>query len=317
MSRDFPSGSNRLRPLSPMTGTNAALQLLPVPTFMVDEDGLLVGSNEPFETMLGVSVAMLNGRHWSQGFAGQSSISGIAMLTRVVRSEQPRGEEFVEMVRTDSRPLALTLRWLRVTEPSTHRPLWIYAVTDDGASGTSRRTSQTGASTGEVAAVTAQKLRDALTGDAERLTTQVRDVIDGLQQVVKDEAPPTTASMSGLLRRALGPKLADRSLPMKVSGAVSAVVRSEGGDPARALALMVDAATQSMATIVPLFIEVSELEADVQVLIRPIRKNLTASAEKIQSRIQLAEAIVAACGGFVEWRDADASVLLLFARADA
>lgn len=302
-----------------MMGTNAALQLLPIATFMVDEDGILVGSNEPFETLLGVSLAMLNGRQWWQGFSSKSSVAGIAMHTRVTRSDQQRGEEFVELERNDHRMLALTLRWLRVTEPSTHRPLWIYAVTDDGSTGnnSARRQAAASASTGEVAAVTAQKLRDALTGDSAKLQDQVRTVIDGLQKVVQSEAPPMNASVSALLRRGLGARLADRSMPLKVSGAVSAVVRSEGGDPARALGLFADAALQAMSTIVPLFIEVVELEEDVQITLRPIRNVAKEGVDLTQHPLRLAEAIVAACGGFVEWRDSEQAVRLLFARAEA
>jgi hypothetical protein len=297
-----------------MMGTNAALQLLPVPTFMIDANGVLLGSNEAFEDLLGISGALLNGREWWQGFATRSSVAGIAMHSRSVRSDKLRGDDFVELVRNDNSTVRLTLRWLRVTEPSSHRPLWIYAITDDGLSPNSRQITAASNTTGEMAAVAAQDLRAALSGNQAELGEQVRTVIEKLERVVEHESPGMNATVSTLLRLALGAKLADRAQPIKVSGDVSCAVRTERGDPARAIALFVQAATNAMNTIVPLFIEASKLEQDVALLIRPIRRPSIAPSTVTEHPVQVAEAIITACGGYVEWRRAESSLLICLPR---
>src|SRR5205085_602486 len=102
-------------------GVSAALQLLPLPTFMVDETGVVLACNESFAEQAGVPHTLLVGREWWQAFAERSAPEARATQRSIIEGNEARGTALIAMTQADGGISQLSLAWHRLTEPATRR----------------------------------------------------------------------------------------------------------------------------------------------------------------------------------------------------
>lgn len=111
------------------SGVSAALELCPLPAFMVDATGLLLACNDLFADAAGVPPALLAGREWWQAFAERSAAAARAALRAVVEGGEVRGTARFALVDAEGNDVGLTTNWQKLSEPGTRRLVWVFAVT--------------------------------------------------------------------------------------------------------------------------------------------------------------------------------------------
>jgi signal transduction histidine kinase len=226
-----------------MAGATAALQLVPVAAFMVDEFGALLGCNDPFEQITLVPHEILLGREWWQAFAARSAEASRAMHEGVVRSSEPRGECTLELFRGDGAALRVSLRWLRVTEPGTRRALWVYAAHElPTLDASPSRVTQGALSDAELLGLVSLELVEIAEAFAHRNTEGLGARVERLARnlLAHGQRGASAASVADLIKRAVSAALSDPARPVRLEVETQASVRAWPVDPARALALVVE-----------------------------------------------------------------------------
>jgi PAS domain S-box-containing protein len=226
-----------------MAGATAALQLVPVAAFMVDEFGALLSCNDPFEQITLVPHEILLGREWWQAFAARSAEPSRAMHEGIVRSGEPRGECTLELFRGDGAALRVSLRWLRVTEPGTRRSLWVYAAHElPTLDASPSRVMQGALSDVELLGLVSLELVEIAGALADRSTEEFGARVERVARALSahGQRGPSVASVADLIKRAVSATLSDPARPVRLEVETQASVRAWPVDPARPLSLVVE-----------------------------------------------------------------------------
>lgn len=246
MTRERPSQTSKRisSTSSQLSGATAALQLLPVATFMVDEVGALLGCNEPFEAIAGVPHELLLGREWWQAFAARSANTASRAHDAIVSSGKARGEVTLELVRSDGRPVTLSIRWLRVTEPGTRRPVWILSAFDFAPSDDRRGVDGADLRSIEWCALAAREI-DELAAAFRASSVTVPALVDRLANMsaaLRALSPvgPSKLPLSDVLKRSISAILHDPVCPVRLKVESNPTLRAHPVDPSRVLTLVVE-----------------------------------------------------------------------------
>lgn len=263
MTRDRPSQTSKRISSSatPFSGATAALQLLPVAAFMVDGIGALQGCNELFEAIAGVPHELLLGREWWQAFAARSAETASRAHEAIVCSGESRGEVTLDLIRSDGAPATLSIRWLRVTEPGTRRPVWILSAFDV-APAPARAVVE---SPSELASLLAREI-DAIDGDVRRGASDSAVLSERLSRMsaalrARSSSDPVELPLADVLKRAVSGALHDPTHPVRLKVEANGTLRAHPIDPARVLSLVVEHGRARSAS--PLIVRVFECPAGV------------------------------------------------------
>lgn len=316
MTRDRPSQPTRRSgaATTPMSGASAALHLVPVAAFMVDEQGGLHGCNDLFEEIAGVPYELLLGREWWQAFAALSEEAASRAHEAMVQTGETRGRFALSLVRSDGAPCGLELHWQRLTEPGTRRFLWTIAAHE--ALPRERRASSAAPRSSEPATELAALLSAELDGLSADSLADHRERLLRMARVLRAEHPlPERASLpvADVVKRAIGGVMHDAERPVRVRFDARNTVRSAPVDPARALALVVDSA-RARCAVPAVIVEVTDtsegVRFDVQDFGPPIDASLRAQIERPRlfdrdehaplDALVRASALVRALGGRIE-----------------
>jgi PAS domain S-box-containing protein len=260
MSREHPAPPARRAPtpaLRDSGGVSAALQLSPLPSFMVDESGTVLACNELFAERAGVPHTLLVGREWWQAFAARSADEALAAQRAIAGSIDPHGSAMFALHHADGRLAYLDVAWRRLSEPGTRRMVWIFTVTGWRRSANAgHRTagfSQVEANAGEIAALAAdeveaaaRELSSAWTRVAGTLAAsteidhglaRLHATAQGLRRFAREHAgAPTETSAAELVRSALEALPVDlRARTVRVVDHSRAPLRIAGPSPQRIL----------------------------------------------------------------------------------
>jgi signal transduction histidine kinase len=302
-----------------MSGANAALQLLPVAAFMVDALGVLQGCNELFEGIAGVPHEILLGREWWQAFAARSAEDALSAHSEIVESVESRGTRELSLLRSDGAPCRLSLRWLRVTEPATRRPLWIFAAYEVPQRVESSTSSQPHAlSLAEHLAVAASEI-DALRALAAGGRAGLEEVLGAMERIsgslrARVSSGPPSLPVVDVIKRALSAALLDPARPVRLKVESSGTVRAQPTDPARVLSFVVEHA-RARCSAPPVQVRVFDrptgvcfevvdggrpLDAEAQARALSPRSAAGGSGDAAPSDLELASLLVASLGGTFE-----------------
>ncbi|MDP3275418.1 MAG: PAS domain S-box protein [Deltaproteobacteria bacterium] len=258
--RDVVAGARRSSaPTGPIGGTHAALQLFPVASFVVDESGSLIASNEPFERLTGVPGAILTGRGWWQAFASATMTHACEAQSQMVRANKSYGTTPLEAQKSDGSATTLSLCWQRVTEPETRRPLWIVSIIESERAQPQPTAPEPTAQ--ELAALVQAELKTIVA-----LEDPVRKLarLERLQRALGRSHAARSASMqvSDVLMRALGPRMVELRNVLVTQIDARGSVSAKTADPARILSLAIDDALERSPESASLRLRVWE-EADL------------------------------------------------------
>lgn len=253
MTRERPSQTSKRisSTSSQLSGATAALQLLPVASFMVDGVGALQGCNELFESIAGVPHELLLGREWWQAFAARSADTASRAHDAIVAGGEARGEVTLDLVRSDGSPTTLSIRWLRVTEPGTRRPVWILSAFDIAPSEDRRGSEGASSRSVEWSSLVAREL-DELTAALRAPSADVPSIVERLANMsaalrALSSVGPSELPLSDVLKRAISAMLHDPTHPVRLKVESNGTLRAHPVDPARVLTLVVEHARSRCA----------------------------------------------------------------------
>ncbi len=317
--RTSQAGRRAVSAVTPNSGATAALQLVPVAAWMVDESAALQGCNELFEAIAGVPHEILLGREWWQAFAARSAEIASSAHDAIVTGSDVRGEVSLDLFASDGSLRPLSIRWLRVTEPGTRRPLWILSAFELARDAPASLKGRSAEGSTEMSALLAREL-DALSSELSVERCDRATAVERLSRVsaalrVTPSSGPAQLPLSDVIKRALSATLHDPERPVRLRAEASGALVAQPIDPARPLSLVVEHARARCASppvSVRIFdcsngvcFEVQDygppLDAELQARIVAPRLFDRDPALPAASPLEIASAMVRALGGRFEF----------------